>query len=71
MLGVTSVIAPVDVPGGGYAALSVMLVLSFLLVPMSMTFGRTVSRLEGLTLLVVYLGYMAWTVNDALSASGA
>lgn len=71
VLGVTSVIAPVDVPGGGYAALSVMLVLSFLLVPMSMTFGRTVSRLEGLTLLVVYLGYMAWTVNDALSASGA
>ena len=71
VLGVTSVIAPVDVPGGGYAALGVMLVLSFLLVPMCRTFGRTVSRLEGGTLLIMYLGYMGWTVYDALNASGA
>ena len=45
--------------------------LSFLLVPMSMTFGRTVSRLEGGTLLIMYLGYMGWTVYDALNTSGA
>lgn len=71
VLGVTSTVAPVDVPGGGYAALVMMLLLSFLLVPMSRTFGRTVSRVEGVALLTLYLGYMAWTVYDALGASGA
>lgn len=71
VLGVTSSIAPVDVPGGGYAALGVMLVLSVLLVPMSMTGGRTVSRIEGGVLLTIWGSYMAWTVVDAISAGAA
>lgn len=62
VLGVTSSIAPVDVPGGGYTALSVMLVLSVLLVPMSMTGQRTVSRIEGGLLLLIWAAYMGWTV---------
>lgn len=70
VLGVTSVIAPVDVPGGGYAALGAMLVLSILLVPMSMTGGRTVSRIEGGTLLAIWIGYVSWTVVAALNAGG-
>lgn len=71
VLGVTSTIAPVDVPGGGYAALGVMLVLGVLLLPMSMTGGRTVSRIEGSSLLLIWLGYMVWTVMHELNAGGA
>lgn len=71
VLGVTSTIAPVDVPGGGYAALGVMLVLSMLLMPMSMTGGRTVSRIEGSALMLIWLGYMGWTVVMELGNGGA
>ncbi len=70
VLGVTSAIAPVDVPWGGYAALGVMMVLSLLLLPMSMTGGRTVSRIEGGLLLSIWVGYVTWTVIDALGAGG-
>lgn len=70
VLGVTGAIAPVDVPAGGYTALAVMMVLSVLLVPMSMTGGRTVSRIEGGCLLLIWVGYMSWTVFDALGVGG-
>ncbi|MFI4853438.1 MAG: calcium/sodium antiporter [Phycisphaerales bacterium JB065] len=70
VLGVTSLIAPVDVPSGGYAALGAMLVLSILLVPMSMTGKRTVSRIEGGILLTIWIGYVSWTVITALNAGG-
>lgn len=65
VLGVTGAIAPVDVPPGGYAALGVMLVLSMLLVPMSLTGRQTVARSEGALLLCIWIGYVTWTVIDA------
>lgn len=69
VLGVTGAIAPVDVPGGGYTALAVMLGLSVLLLPMAMTGGQRLSRLEGGGLLVIWVGYMAWTVGSAISGA--
>jgi cation:H+ antiporter len=71
VLGVTGSIASVDVPSGGYAALAVMLVLSVLLVPMSMTGERTVSRIEGGCLLLIWGGYMGWMVFDAMGGGSA
>jgi len=71
VLGVTGMIGPVDVPNGGYTALAVMMVLSVLLVSMSMTGGRTVSRIEGGCLLMIWVGYIGWTVFDAFAGGGS
>jgi len=59
ILGLTSCLAPVTVPEGGLADLAVLLVLSVLLLPLSITHRRRIVRWEG----AVFLGgWIAYTV---------
>ncbi|MCA9294416.1 MAG: calcium/sodium antiporter [Phycisphaerales bacterium] len=71
VLALTSLVRPIDMPPGGRVELVVMAALALLLWPMSRTHGSTVSRLEGLTLLAVYVGLMAWTVWRAMPGGAA
>ncbi len=65
ILGATAMYTPVPLPPGGWASLAVMLLTSVLLLPFAFTANRHVSRLEGLTLLVIYFGYMGYEVVRA------
>lgn len=63
--GIVSVIRPVEIPAGGHADLLFVLLLSVVLLPIA-RHQRTVRRVEGAVLLLLYLGYigskMAWAV---------
>lgn len=67
VLGATAAITPVPVPPGGIMALIVMTALSLALIPMSHTGGRTIARIEGLVLLLIYAGYLGVLVVGALN----
>ncbi len=71
VLGVTALVSPVGVPAGGLVALGFMALLTFALIPVSLTRGRHISRLEGGALLLTYLAFLAVQVATALRASGA
>ena len=71
VLALTSLVNPIEVPPGGRLQLGVMALLSVLLWPMSRTGGSRVSRIEGLTLLGVYVGLMVWTVIQAVGTAGS
>lgn len=58
--GVSSTVRTIEVPVGGHTDLLVMIVLSFLLVPISLTNGNRIVRLEGTLLLLIYFGYTAY-----------
>jgi cation:H+ antiporter len=60
IMGVTAAIRPVPVPTHGIWDLAVMVGLSVLLLPLSMTGGRRILRREGALMLVVYIAYMVW-----------
>jgi cation:H+ antiporter len=63
VLGATATIQAVPVPPQlGPMSLAIMLLLSFLLLPMCRTKNRHISRVEGLVLLSIYVLYMAWSV---------
>jgi len=62
VLGVTSTIGPVPVPMWGFWDLGAMFVLTLLLVPLMRTHANTLVRREGLLLVVLYIGYITWTV---------
>lgn len=66
VLGVTATINPVAVPEGGVLSLIVMTTLALLLIPFSFTSNRTITRPEGLLLLLIYLSYTAGLVYQAL-----
>ena len=57
--GITTTIAPSDVPVGGVVDLLVMTGFALILLPMARS-GRTISRIEGGVLLVLYGCYIAW-----------
>ena len=59
ILGVSSSIRAVTVPGRGFTDLAAMAVFSLVLLPFAMSRQR-LARHEGLLLLIGYLGYMAW-----------
>ena len=59
ILGVSSSIRPVPVPGRGFTDLAAMAVFSLMLLPFALS-QRKLARHEGLLLLIGYLGYMAW-----------
>jgi cation:H+ antiporter len=59
ILGVSSTLNPVKVPPGGGQDLALLAVFSLLLLPFSMH-QRRLNRVEGLVLLLGYLGYIAW-----------
>jgi cation:H+ antiporter len=71
VLGVTSCVHPVELPARGIESLFMMVLLSLLLIPMSRTHGRMLSRFEGFILLLLYAGAMAYEVAQAVSGAGA
>jgi cation:H+ antiporter len=56
VMGVTAQIHDVPLPAGGGFTLGLMCLLSVLLLPMSVTVDRTVSRIEGGVLLAIFIG---------------
>ena len=58
--GVSSTVRTIEVPVGGHLDLLIMIFLSFLLVPLSLTCGNRIVRLEGTLLLLIYFGYIAY-----------
>jgi len=67
IMGVTGVVRPVPTPPGSLFALLAMAGLTLLLLPMSQTTDRRISRFEGLVLLSLYAGTIAWTVRASLT----
>jgi len=55
IMGVTAAIRPVPVPAQGIADLLVMAALSFVLLPIAASGRRTITRLEGVFLIVFYV----------------
>ena len=67
VMGVTGIVRPIPAPPGSLFALLAMAGLSVLLIPMSQTTDRRISRFEGFVLLSIYTGTIAWTVRAALA----
>ncbi len=65
ILGVSVVIGPFALPPGGAMDVMVMLGLSIVLLPITVS-QRQVGRLEGGALFVLYLGYMSYRTAEAL-----
>jgi cation:H+ antiporter len=61
--GTVAVIHPVAVPRGGMGDLLVLAILSALALPIAIRGRRTVTRSEGVFLLVLYLSYVTWRVT--------
>ena len=59
VFGLTATFDPIRVPAGGIIDLVVMLAVSALVLPLSLT-GKSVSRGEGVLLMVLYTGYITW-----------
>jgi cation:H+ antiporter len=59
IMGVTATVGPVPLPPGGMTSLIAVMALSVLLIPISLTMNRTVSRIEGGLLLTLYAAYIA------------
>jgi len=66
VMGATGVVSPVVAPPGSLFSLLAMAALALLIIPMSHTTGRKISRVEGAVLLGVYVFIMYWSVRDAL-----
>jgi len=62
ILGTTATIRAVPLPEGGAADLAVLAVLSAALLTVSLSQRQRIVRLEGLALLVAYVGYSVWRV---------
>ena len=65
VLGITSMIHPISGSGLELADFGVMLALALLMLPFAYS-GMRVSRREGLVLLLIYIGYTSYLVNNAL-----
>ncbi|MBM7072298.1 calcium/sodium antiporter [Shewanella sp. 202IG2-18] len=65
VLGITATIHPISADGLEFADLAVMLGLSLLMLPFAYT-GMRVSRREGIVLLLIYIAYMSYLVNEAV-----
>ncbi len=59
VLGPTAMIRPIPVPAGGQGDLLVLVAVSLVLLPVTLT-GQRIIRLEGAALLVGYWAYMLW-----------
>jgi len=69
ILGTASVIATVPLPVGGTLILLAVLGFTLLLFPLSISFDWTITRPEGLLLLVLYLAFMGWQLWMGLAAA--
>lgn len=68
ILGLASIISPAGLPENGVLALVVMTGLGIVLLPMAYTHNRTISRIEGTSLLAVYAAFVSFQVYSAVSA---
>jgi cation:H+ antiporter len=66
VMGATSTVAPIPLPALAMSSFVVLIVLTFLIVPMSLTSGRKISRIEGGVLLAIYFGYITYEVVVSL-----
>lgn len=64
VLGASNAISPTTLPAGGYTDLLLLVVLSIILLPMSIT-GWRLDRKEGAVLLFSYVVYVTWRVWSA------
>lgn len=64
VLGASNAISPTTLPSGGYTDLLLLVVLSIVLLPMSIT-GWRLDRKEGSVLLLTYIVYVTWRVWTA------
>jgi len=67
VMGATGIVRPVAAPEGALFAMVAMAVLSLLLIPMSYTKARHISRFEGAVLLSLYAGTIVWSVRQAIA----
>jgi cation:H+ antiporter len=58
--GLTSAIHPIPIPAGGQLDMAITAVLSLMLLFTARTHSQKILRYEGLTLLVIYLGYISY-----------
>jgi len=70
IMGATATVNPVPLPQQAWISLGMMALLSVLLIPMSLTQARRISRIEGAFLLALYGGYLGWEVWAALASRG-
>jgi len=67
IMGTTATVGPVPLPAGGMSSLIAVMALSLLLIPISVTRDRQVSRIEGGVLLTLYVGYVGYEVWLAMA----
>ncbi|MFN7439595.1 MAG: sodium:calcium antiporter, partial [Phycisphaerales bacterium] len=69
IFGLTGIIAPVTIDATFTAPLVYMGLLAIALIPISRTFGKTVSRLEGALLLGSYVAFLAYSAVVAVAGA--
>ena len=69
VMGITSMVHPVAVPTNGWWSLGAMVFFTLLLLPLARS-ERTLSRMEGLVLLVMYAAFLAASIWLELSSAG-
>ncbi len=62
VLGTTALVAPIPLPSGGGVDLAIMVGLAIILLPLCLANGRRVTRREGVLLVAIYGGFMAWQI---------
>lgn len=67
--GIVSVIRPIPIPAGGEVDLIIMAVLSLVILPMALLGRHVISRKEGVLLLLVYLGFLVWRLEEVARAN--
>ncbi|MDR4508116.1 MAG: calcium/sodium antiporter [Candidatus Brocadiaceae bacterium] len=58
--GIGAAIRPIAIPSSGHTDLFMMMALAVILLPISISHQRRIVRLEGIFLLVLYIGYTLW-----------
>jgi cation:H+ antiporter len=60
--GIVSTISPISIPARGLLDLTLLTILSALVLPISIRGRRTITRAEGIFLLILYFSYLAWRI---------
>jgi len=68
VMGLTSLVAPIQVPVGGELDLLVVALLSAILFLVCFTDSRKIIRTEALLLMLLYFAYIGWRSTQALVA---
>ena len=63
--GIVSAISPMTVPPGGHYDLWFMALLSVVLLPIAVRSGQTITRGEGVFLLLLYVAFLGWRLSGA------